>query len=66
LKSKLRRRRKTKEFGALVPVLVVAVVCGSAGGGSSKRTYQEYVHQAIVALADRTGSSLPAITKWIL
>jgi histone H1/5 len=41
---------------------------GSAagGGGSSKRTYQEYVHQAIVALADRTGSSLPAITKWIL
>lgn len=38
---------------------------GSAGS-SSKRTYQEYVHQAIVAMADRTGSSLPAITKWIL
>jgi histone H1/5 len=38
----------------------------SSGGGGNKLTYQQYIHQAIVALADRTGSSQPAIGKWIL
>jgi hypothetical protein len=33
---------------------------------SGKPTYIEMVHDAIVALKDRTGSSAPAISKWIL
>ena len=33
---------------------------------SGKPTYLEMTHEAIVALKDRTGSSAPAISKWIL
>jgi len=33
---------------------------------SGKPTYLEMAHEAIVALKDRTGSSAPAISKWIL
>ena len=33
---------------------------------SGKPTYIEMVHDAIVTLKDRTGSSAPAISKWIL
>jgi hypothetical protein len=33
---------------------------------SGKPTYIEMVHDAILALKDRTGSSAPAISKWIL
>jgi histone H1/5 len=38
----------------------------SSRRSSGKLTYQQYVHQAIVDMKDRTGSSLPAISKWIL
>jgi len=40
-----------------------------SGGGKRKSTsipYTELIHGAIVALKDRTGSSAPAITKWIM
>jgi len=33
---------------------------------SGKPTYLEMVHDAIVSMKDRTGSSVPAISKWIL
>jgi hypothetical protein len=33
---------------------------------SGKPTYLEMAHKAIVALKDHTGSSAPAISKWIL
>ena len=32
----------------------------------SSKTYFQYIHEAIVALKDRTGSSIPAIKKWLL
>ena len=43
----------------------------SSGGkrqsiGSNGKTYAQLVQEAIVALKDRTGSSIPAIKKWLL
>jgi len=38
----------------------------SARKKSGKPTYLEMVHDAIVSLKDRTGSSVPAISKWVL
>mmetsp|Transcript_2102 Transcript_2102/g.3894 ORF Transcript_2102/g.3894 Transcript_2102/m.3894 type:complete len:1326 (+) Transcript_2102:117-4094(+) len=38
----------------------------SPTSASKKKSYLEMVHEAIVALKDRTGSSIPAICKWIL
>ncbi|EEC43115.1 predicted protein [Phaeodactylum tricornutum CCAP 1055/1] len=33
---------------------------------SGSKTYLQIIHEAILALGDRTGSSIPALTKWIL
>ena len=33
---------------------------------SLNKTYEQLIHEAIVALKDRTGSSQPAISKWIM
>lgn len=38
----------------------------SARKKQSKPTYLEMAHEAILTLKDRTGSSIPAISKWIL
>ena len=43
-----------------------SAAAGSAKKKSGKPTYIEMVHDAIVTLKDRTGSSMVAINKWIM
>lgn len=39
---------------------------GASSGGAANKTYTDMIHDAIVALKDRTGSSVPALKKQIL
>jgi histone H1/5 len=55
-----------KVASAKKSVLETASTPSSSSSKQSKKTMTELVHEAIHAIKDRTGSSVPAITKYII